>query len=281
MSRKKLINDTINYLKYYKEYNNYQVFADELKAPAEDPVFSFNDVSLKEKDIISEDLKNEKIKPGSENYKIQEVNIIKQQEVVSQPETDIEDWKSTASLEEFENTIKNCNKCRLLAGSRKQIVFGMGNPDADVVIVGEAPGADEDAQGKPFVGRAGKLLTDILKAINFTREEVYICNILKCRPPENRNPEPQEIVNCEPFLFRQLEMIKPKLILAVGAFAAQTLLRSKEPLGKLRGKFHLYNGIKMMVTYHPAALLRNPNWKRPTWDDVQLFRKEYDMLVKS
>lgn len=158
--------------------------------------------------------------------------------------------------------------------------YGYGNPGAKVVIVGEAPGAEEDKQGKPFVGRAGKLLTDILKAVNFERDEVFICNILKCRPPENRNPLPDEILNCEPYLFKQLELIKPILILALGTFAAQTLLRSKEPLGKMRGRFHSYKGIKMMVTYHPAALLRNPGWKRPTWEDVQLFRKEYDKMIK-
>jgi DNA polymerase len=193
----------------------------------------------------------------------------------------MENWMESDSLETFADSIKDCQKCKLLARTRKQIVFGTGNPNADIVVVGEAPGADEDDQGKPFVGRAGKLLTEILKAINFTREEIFICNILKCRPPDNRNPLPDEIANCEPYLFKQLEMIKPKLILAVGTFASQTLLQTKEPLGKLRGKFHLYKGIKMMVTYHPAALLRNPNWKKPTWEDVQLFRKEYDRAVNS
>ncbi|HMQ68446.1 MAG TPA: uracil-DNA glycosylase [Ignavibacteria bacterium] len=281
MSKKKIIDDTINYLKYYKEYSNYQVFSDELKILTDDPVFLLREVSIKEKDVIPEESGSEKESILSAGQEDPEVKIIKEKEFISEPVSVSEDWKNCSSLEEFEDLIKNCDKCRLLAGTRKQIVFGTGNPDADVVVVGEAPGADEDSQGKPFVGRAGKLLTDILKAINFTREEVYICNILKCRPPDNRNPEPGEIVNCEPYLFRQLEMIRPKLILAVGAFAAQTLLRSKEPLGKLRGKFHLYNGIKMMVTYHPAALLRNPNWKRPTWEDVQLFRKEYDLLIKN
>jgi DNA polymerase len=130
------------------------------------------------------------------------------------------------------------------------------------------------------VGRAGQLLTDILKAINFTREEVFICNILKCRPPENRNPLPEEIVHCEPYLIKQLELIKPKMILAVGTFAGQTLLRSKDPLGKMRGKIFDFNAgeikAKLLVTYHPAALLRNPHWKKPTWEDVKLFRQEYD-----
>ncbi len=192
--------------------------------------------------------------------------------------TDIPDFTEISKLKD---TISNCFKCRELSNLRNNVVFGSGNENADLVIVGEAPGADEDKQGLPFVGRAGKLLTDILKAINFSRDEVYICNILKCRPPENRNPMPDEIENCEPFLYNQLKLVKPKLILALGTFASQTLLRSKEPLGKLRGRFHTYEGIKMMVTYHPAALLRNPAWKKPTWEDVQMLRAEYDNMKKT
>ena len=168
--------------------------------------------------------------------------------------------------------------------TRKNFVFGTGNPNAKVAVIGEAPGADEDVQGKPFVGRAGKLLTDILKAINFERDEVFICNILKCRPPGNRNPLPDEIEKCEPYLHKQLKLINPDFILCVGAYAAQTLLKMKEPLGKMRGKIFDYKLdekiIKTVITYHPAALLRNPNWKKPTWEDVQLFRKEYDKMYK-
>jgi len=198
-----------------------------------------------------------------------------------QEELIFENWKASESLEILESRINQCKKCTL-SHSRNKFVFGSGNPNAEVVIVGEAPGADEDLQGMPFVGKAGKLLTDILKAINFKREDVYICNILKCRPPNNRNPLPEEIEKCEPYLIKQLELIKPKMILAAGAFAGQTLLKSKEPLNKLRGKFHnLKVGdilIKVLVTFHPAALLRNPNWKYPTWEDVKLFRKEYDKI---
>lgn len=189
-----------------------------------------------------------------------------------------DEWAKCDSLHEFSSAIQGCQKCGMLSKGRKNIVFGSGNPNAGIVVVGEAPGADEDEQGLPFVGRAGRLLTDILAAIKLSRDEVYICNILKCRPPENRNPLPDEILNCEPYLSKQLELIKPKLILALGTFAAQTLLNTKEPLGKLRGRFHLYNNIKLMVTYHPAALLRNPNWKRPTWEDVKMFREEYDNI---
>lgn len=286
----KIINDTINYLKFRTDHNNYDIYKKEIRHSGI-PVF-FNDINTNDSIEPETDLKI-----GKEEGKLIRLNEEKMTELVHEPEVSSitkiksvqekkkiltnENWMKSQTLDAFENEIKDCSKCSVLAAGRKQIVFGTGNPNADVVVVGEAPGADEDEQGKPFVGRAGKLLTEILKAINFSREDIFICNILKCRPPENRNPLPDEIENCEPYLFKQLEMIKPKLILAVGTFASQTLLRSKEPLGKLRGKFHTYNGIKMMVTYHPAALLRNPNWKKPTWEDVQLFRKEYDLLVKS
>jgi DNA polymerase len=160
-------------------------------------------------------------------------------------------------------------------------VFGVGNPNADLVLVGEAPGADEDQQGEPFVGRAGQLLNKILEAINFKRDEVFICNILKCRPPNNRDPLPEEVASCEPYLWKQLELIRPKLILCLGRIAAQVLLKTNGSLSSMRGKVHDYRGIRLMVTYHPAALLRNPNWKRPAWEDVQQVRKLYDELTAS
>jgi len=188
-----------------------------------------------------------------------------------------EEWELTSSLDEMNSIICNCQKCSL-GQTRTKFVFGVGNPNSDIVIVGEAPGADEDAQGEPFVGRAGQLLNKILIASGFKREEVYICNILKCRPPGNRNPMPYEIEKCEPYLKYQLNLIKPKLILALGKFAADTLLNLRLPLNKMREKVHVYNGIKTMVTFHPAALLRNPQWKRPTWEDMQQFRKLYDEM---
>jgi DNA polymerase len=165
-----------------------------------------------------------------------------------------------------------------LHAQRTQIVFGTGNPKAKLVFVGEGPGRDEDLQGEPFVGQAGKLLTRIIEAIQLTREEVYIANIIKCRPPENRNPEPDEIAACEPFLIKQLEVIQPKLICALGTFAAQTLLKSTEKISALRGRFHLYRGIPLMPTYHPAFLLRNSNYKRDVWEDVKKVKAEYDKL---
>jgi uracil-DNA glycosylase family 4 len=190
-----------------------------------------------------------------------------------------EAWASASDLPSLNGMINTCMKCSL-GKTRKKFVFGVGNPKADVVVVGEAPGADEDEKGEPFVGRAGQLLTKILEAVQFKREEVFICNILKCRPPNNRDPQPEEIECCEPYLWKQLEIIKPKMILCAGRIAGQSLLKTKDSLGDLRGKMHDYRGIPLMVTYHPAALLRNPNWKRPCWEDVQQFRKLCEQMKK-
>jgi DNA polymerase len=209
-------------------------------------------------------------------------NVVPKRSLVAepaQPGYPNEPWVAAQSLDELNRMICTCTKCPL-GFTRTKFVFGVGNPRAEVVLIGEAPGADEDAQGEPFVGRAGQLLNKILEAINFTREEVYICNILKCRPPNNRDPQPNEIDACEPHLWKQLELIKPKLILCLGRISAQVLLRTTASLTALRGRVHDYRGIKLMVTYHPAALLRNPNWKRPTWEDVQKFRKLYDELKR-
>jgi len=190
-----------------------------------------------------------------------------------------EAWKTAESLAELEGMIHDCRKCPL-GDTRTRFVFGVGNPRADVVLVGEAPGAEEDKQGEPFVGRAGQLLNKILEAVDFKREDVFICNILKCRPPNNRDPLPSEVEQCEPYLHKQLSLLQPKVMLALGRVAAQTLLRTGDSLTKLRASVHSYQGIPLMVTYHPAALLRNPNWKRPTWEDVQKFRALYDEIMK-
>ena len=153
-------------------------------------------------------------------------------------------------------------------------MFGVGNPDADLMFVGEAPGADEDIQGIPFVGRAGQLLTDIIeKGLKIPRSDVYIANVIKCRPPQNRNPEPDEVATCEPFLFQQIDIIKPKVIVALGKFGAQTLLRTLEPISKLRGRVFEYRGSKLIPTFHPAYLLRNPSSKREVWEDMKLVLK--------
>ena len=175
------------------------------------------------------------------------------------------------TLEEIREDLGDCRRCKLAPG-RTNIVFGSGNPRAELMFVGEAPGADEDEQGLPFVGRAGQLLTRIIEAIGMSREDVYICNILKCRPPGNRNPESDEIASCEPFLLRQIAAIRPKVVCALGSFGAQTLLRTKEPISRLRGQFIDYRGARLMATFHPAYLLRNPGEKRKVWEDVQKIR---------
>jgi len=184
---------------------------------------------------------------------------------------------SVKTLTDFYQEIKDCKKCHLYK-NRTNLVFGAGNQNAKVMFIGEAPGREEDLQGEPFVGRAGQLLDKILAAINFKREEVYIANILKCRPPENRDPLPDEIQTCEPHLLEQIRIIQPEIICALGRIAAQALLKTKLPLGQLRGKIHDYHKVKFLVTYHPAALLRYPQYKRSTWEDVKLLRREYDKL---
>jgi uracil-DNA glycosylase len=174
-----------------------------------------------------------------------------------------------ATLADLRAVIGDCQRCKL-APHRTNLVFGVGNPQADLVFVGEAPGRDEDLRGEPFVGRAGQLLTEIIvKGMKIRREDVYIANIIKCRPPQNRNPEPDEIAACEPFLIRQLALIHPKAIVALGTFAAQTLLKNRTPITRLRGTWADYHGIPLMPTFHPAYLLRNPGDKRLVWQDIQ------------
>lgn len=166
----------------------------------------------------------------------------------------------------------DCRRCKLHTLGRTQVVFGVGHPDADLMFVGEAPGADEDIQGEPFVGRAGQLLTKIIEAIGMTRADVYIANVIKCRPPGNRNPEPDEVEQCEPFLFRQIDAVKPKVIVALGKFAAQSLLKTTDPITRIRGREYVYRSAILMPTYHPAYLLRNPSAKREVWEDMKRVR---------
>jgi uracil-DNA glycosylase len=186
-----------------------------------------------------------------------------------------DDLASLSTLEEVAERIRTTHCCGLCP-HRINAVPGEGNPNARLFLVGEGPGATEDAQGRPFVGQAGTLLNGILEAIEVPRDSVYITNIIKCRPPQNRKPLPDEIAACIPYLHRQLEIIRPKVILALGSTAAEALLGVRKSLGDLRGKVHTYNGIPLIVTYHPAALLRNPNWKKPTWDDVRIARQLLD-----
>lgn len=239
-----------------------------------------------QKEIFGDDLfeqsKNASLYINSQYHPIEQKikKIVIKEPAGKAPElfNDKENWETSSSLETLNNLIGNCTKCSLHK-NRNKFVFGSGNPDANVMVIGEGPGAEEDIQGLPFVGRAGKLLTDILKAIKFERDEVYIANIVKCRPPGNRTPLPDEMDTCLPYLKKQIELIKPKMILCLGLTAAKGLLKTKESLANLRGKIFDYEGTTVMVTFHPAALLRNPNWKRDCWEDVQKFRKLYDDII--
>jgi DNA polymerase len=181
---------------------------------------------------------------------------------------------SAATLEVLREEVSQCMRCQELAGTRTQTVFGVGDPQARLCIVGEAPGMDEDRQGEPFVGRAGQLLDKILAACQLERDAVYILNVLKCRPPGNRNPTPEEACQCRPFLERQLQLIRPEFICCMGAVAAQNLLATTTPIGRLRGKIHDYQGIRVICTYHPAYLLRTPAAKAKTWEDMKLLMRE-------
>jgi uracil-DNA glycosylase family 4 len=174
------------------------------------------------------------------------------------------------ALAAIREDLGDCTRCKLHTLGRTQIVFGVGHPHADLMFVGEAPGADEDVQGVPFVGRAGQLLTKMIEAMGFSRDEVYIANVLKCRPPGNRNPEPDEIATCEPFLFRQLDSVQPKVVIALGAFAARTLLKTDAPISRLRGRvFDYRGGARLIPTFHPSFLLRSPGYKREAWEDLK------------
>lgn len=191
-------------------------------------------------------------------------------------------YKGRSAKEEnlfhLQQICETCTKCKLHTG-RIKLVFGEGNPEAIAMLIGEGPGDQENRTGRPFVGPAGKLLNDMLRAIDLTREDIYICNIVKCRPPNNRDPDSSERQACLPYLLEQIQVIQPKLILMMGLVAAQTLLRTNLSLTKLRQTTHEFQGIKTYVSYHPAALLRNPHWKRPAWEDLQKFRDDYKSFL--
>jgi DNA polymerase len=184
---------------------------------------------------------------------------------------------SCLTLDELRPFAMDCTACRL-SGTRTQVVFGTGNPDADLMFVGEAPGRDEDLQGEPFVGRAGQLLTDIIKAMKLTREQVYIANVIKCRPPENRNPEPDELESCRPYIRKQVELIRPKVIVTLGRFSLQSLTGKSYAITAIRGSWLEYEGVKMMPTFHPAYLLRNPGAKKEVWSDMKKVMGELGLL---
>ena len=183
-----------------------------------------------------------------------------------------ESLETTGSLDDLRGWIGDCQRCKL-AGGRKSIVFGQGHPQARLMFVGEAPGHEEDVQGLAFVGRAGQLLTKIIEAIDLTRDDVFIANIIKCRPPKNRNPEPDEIASCQPFLERQIQLIRPVVLVGLGKFAGQWLLKTAEPISRIRGRLGDYDGIHVIPTYHPAYLLRNPSAKKDVWEDMKAVRE--------
>jgi uracil-DNA glycosylase family 4 len=206
------------------------------------------------------------------------VQPFNRQTSMPKPQQPLSETNLTGSLDDIQKQLGICTRCQLSKG-RKNIVFGTGNAKADLVIVGEAPGRDEDQQGEPFVGQAGKLLTDIIAAIGLSRSDVYICNVIKCRPPNNRPPEPVEIETCSPFLHAQLASIGPKMICTLGKFATQVLLQSQRPISSLRGNFHEYRGIPVMPTFHPAFLLRNPAAKKDVWEDMKKLHAELVRLT--
>ena len=232
----------------------------------------FGDDMLEKIEFDSSELNTGKAVSGSENKPDHNIHIESGNNLF------MEDFQKAATLDSLYEMIHECQKCALGA-TRTKFVFGVGNPEADLMLIGEAPGAEEDRQGIPFVGRAGKLLTDILKAIDFEREDVYIANILKCRPPQNRDPLPSEREQCFPYLMKQIELIKPKVIVCLGRIAANALLKKNESLTRLREDEYYINDIKVFITYHPAALLRNPNWKRGCWEDVKKVKKYYDEVM--
>lgn len=261
MTKKQLIKNVSTYLQAQNEFANELILENKID-------FKLNKVkskSLKSEVQSSVAIKSEAKVIVSETTALANITIV--------PQSD--EWKNSKTLAILDSSINKCLACEL-GSTRHSFVFGTGNPNADIMIIGEAPGADEDEQGKPFVGRAGQLLTQIIEAINLKREDLFIANIIKCRPPANRRPLPIEVEKCEPYLQKQIEIINPKFILALGLTAVDTLLKSKHKMADTRGKLLTYQNRTMLVTYHPAALLRNPSWKKETWQDVKLLRKLYD-----
>lgn len=258
-----LLNKIISNLEYQKQVFGDNYYSEKVEIP-------IREISTENSEKIEEPVEVEVPVPA---FSIQEEEMPKKSTIDT-------DWKNSKELNVLYDKIHNCLECEL-GQTRNEFVFGSGNPNADLLIIGEAPGADEDKQGLPFVGRAGQLLTKIIEAINFTRDDVYIANIIKCRPPNNRRPKTDEVEKCEPYLQKQIELIDPKFILALGKTAIDTLLKKDHTMRDIRGEFMDYNGRKLMVTYHPAALLRNPNWKRPVWEDVKKLRAAYDEIISN
>jgi DNA polymerase len=257
-------------IRYYRELGIYDFYTRETAAPS-----GVADQSLLEASSISEQRaqmtpRAKALSPVSSEPKVVESAPPRPESAVSDP---------VQALKIIREDLGDCTRCVLHKQGRKQIVFGVGNPNADLMFVGEAPGADEDLQGEPFVGRAGQLLNNMIKAMGLQREQVYIANIIKCRPPGNRTPERQECETCSPFLMRQIEVVKPKAIVALGAVAAKTLLAINSSMAELRGRWYDFRGTKLAVTYHPAFLLRDPRQKKETWKDLQMVMKYLELPI--
>lgn len=257
-----LYEDILNYLEYEKEvYGSFTISESYQKNEEE--------METREPKIEEEtEVNDSKVEEETEEYTAVETD---------EPKTLEEKLEDCSSLEELRELCETADELKTDL-ENTNLVFGVGNPKADLMIIGEAPGQEEDRQGEPFVGKAGQLLNKILKAINFERDDVYIANILKHRPPGNRNPNPDERLRSLPYLMRQIDLVDPKVILCVGKVSGTTLLKKEDSLRNLRGQFYPFRGAELTVTYHPAALLRNPQWKRPTWEDVQKVRERYDEL---
>lgn len=210
-----------------------------------------------------------------------EIPAAQDEEMFATPKAEVKITDPAKALRVIREDLGDCTRCRLHQQGRKQIVFGVGNPNADLMFIGEAPGADEDQQGEPFVGRAGQLLNNMIKAMGLRREDVYIANIIKCRPPGNRTPERDECETCSPFLMRQIEVIRPKAMVALGAVAAKTLLAINAPMSEFRGRWYDFRGTRLAVTYHPAFLLRDPRQKKEAWKDLQMVMKEIGLKIPS
>ena len=261
-------------LRYYNELGIYDFYRrdsieSELPANVVEQVAAAspdNEIHLKQRELMTPRVRAANVaEPVSANA------------TVSLPEVGVSD--SVQALRILREDIGDCTRCRLHEQGRKQIVFGVGNPNAELMFIGEAPGADEDLQGEPFVGRAGQLLTNMIKAMGLSRDDVYIANIIKCRPPGNRTPERDECATCSPFLMRQIAAIRPKAIVALGAVAAKTLLALNAPMSELRGRWYDFKGTKLAVTYHPAFLLRDPRQKKETWKDLQMVMKDLGLAM--
>lgn len=273
----KIIDDAISFIQKERElYGDFSMQSSNKKSSYEQSKPNKNDTASNKNAVTEASLE-----PTSNKNKTPSTEGIDPQEGLFNNDESNDVYYYIDKCNQLQELEALCRKADVLRTDLEdtQLVFGIGNPNADLMIIGEAPGAEEDKQGEPFVGKAGQLLNKILDAINFKREDVYIANILKHRPPNNRNPKPEERERSLPFLLRQIDLIEPKLILSVGKIATQTLLDKKLSLTKMRGQFHDFRGTyELLATYHPAALLRHPKWKRPTWEDVQLLRKRYDEL---